>query len=309
MVKVLITGGAGFIAYHLQKQCAEKFEVLSFDLLDALTPSQLERVTNLENIYNHNIHQPFITQQTPDVVIHLAAETGISGSLTHPEKYFNTNVAGTLNVLEQCRLNGVKYLIYASSSSVYAPNQSIMHEEANTQNQLSFYGTTKKMSETLIENYCKQFGITAIGLRFFTVYGSFTRVDMAAYKFMQAIERGDEVTLFNEGNVFRDFTHVSDVVTCIEKLVHHIQKEPIGSHQLFNIGYGSPISVSHYAQLIAQSLNKPLHTTFKPLPANELVSTHSDTTKLQQYIGYRPVCNIEDGIVEMTNWFKLIKHG
>ncbi len=309
MVKVLITGGAGFIAYHLQKQCSEKFDVWSFDVLDALTASQLARVTNLKNIYNHNIHQPFINQQTPDVVIHLAAETGISGSLTHPEKYFNTNVAGTLNVLEQCRLNGVQYLIYASSSSVYAPNQSVMQEDANTQNQLSFYGTTKKMSETLIENYCKQFGITAIGLRFFTVYGSFTRVDMAAYKFMQAIERGDEVTLFNQGNVYRDFTHVSDVVTCIEKLVNHIQKEPMGSHQVFNIGYGSPVSVSHYAQLIAQSLNKPLRTTFKPLPANELISTHSDTSKLQQYIGYRPACRIEDGILEMTDWFKSIKHG
>ena len=308
MVNVLITGGAGFIAFHLQKKLEGTFNVQSFDLLERLNPSQQARMRDLQHMYNQDIHQPFLAHQTPDVLIHLAAETGISGSLTYPEKYFNTNVAGTLNVLEQCRLHGVQYLIYASSSSVYAPNQQIMHEEANTQTQLSFYGTTKKMSETLIENYCKQFGITAIGLRFFTVYGSFTRVDMAAFKFMQAIQHGEAVTLFNQGNVYRDFTHVSDVVTSIEKLISRIQHEPQGSHQLFNIGYGSPISVSRYAEIIATCLNKPLLTQFKNLPANELVSTHSNTDKLREYIGYAPTCRIEEGVLEMTDWFKRVHH-
>jgi UDP-glucuronate 4-epimerase len=306
MAFVLITGGAGFIGYHLQHQLQYKHLVNAIDLINEPTSAIKLRKSKLMHVKHADITSNFLDDfdQIPDVIIHLAAETGISGSLTHPQKYFDTNVAGTFNVLEQCRKNGVKYLIYASSSSVYEPNQTVMHEEANTNKQLSYYGTTKKMDEVMVENYCQQFGITAIGLRFFTVYGSFTRPDMAAYKFMQTIENGGEITLYNNGDVFRDFTHVSDVVKSIELLIGKIMQEPTGFHQLFNIGLGKPISVQNYASCIAKYLNKPLHTVSKTLPQNELTSTHSNTQKLQAYINYKPTCSIEEGIEEMTTWFK-----
>lgn len=307
MPSIFITGGAGFIGYHLQQQLQHKHHVRSIDLLENPTAAIAKRSTQLASLTNGNIHTPFIDEleQKPDIVIHLAAETGISGSLNNPQTYFNTNVSGTYNVLEQCRKNGVKFLIYASSSSVYAPNQITMPEEADTEHQLSFYGTTKKMSEVMIENYCKQFGITAIGLRFFTVYGSFTRPDMAAYKFMQAINSGIPVTLYNEGNVFRDFTHVSDIVKSIELLIDKITSENAGTHQLFNIGYGKPVSVKQYAECIANALGKSVAFDFKPLPENELSSTHSITQKLENYIGYKPIIAIEQGVKEMVEWFKL----
>ena len=222
----------------------------------------------------------------------------------NPLLYFKQNVEGTFNVLEQCRKNGVKYLIYASSSSVYEPNQSVMNENSPHDKQLSFYGTSKRMVEVMVENYCRQFGIRAIGLRFFTVYGSWTRPDMAAYKFMKAINEGNEITLYNDGEVYRDFTHVSDIVKSIELLVKKIKSEPVGSHQVFNIGNGSPISVKEYATLIAKNLNKELKYKNDQLPENELESTHSDTTQLEKYVNYKPICNIETGIIEMTNWFK-----
>ncbi len=306
MALVLITGGAGFIGYHLQQQLQSKHLVNAIDLINEPTSAIKLRKSKLKHIVNADIKSDFLNslENTPEVIIHLAAETGIAGSLTNPKKYFDTNVAGTFNVLEQCRKAGIKYLIYASSSSVYAPNQSVMHEEANTINQLSYYGTTKKMDEVMIENYCKQFGITAIGLRFFTVYGSFTRPDMAAYKFMKAIENGEAVTVYNEGNVYRDFTHVSDVVKSIDLLIDKIILEPKGSHQIFNIGLGRPISVMDYANCIAKHLSKPLITVTQTLPKNELVSTHSHTQKLEEFIGYKPQCSIDEGVAEMTTWFK-----
>lgn len=306
MTSIFITGGAGFIGYHLHKYLEKKHHIKAIDLFEKNNFAAQLRCSKLGNITQADINEDFLsnTKIKPQVVIHLAAETGISGSLNNPKKYLTTNIEGTFNVLEQCRKNGVKHLIYASSSSVYSPNQAEMHENSETENQLSFYGTTKKMGEIMIENYCKQFGINAIGLRFFTAYGSWTRTDMAAYKFMKAIEAEQPITLYNQGNIFRDFTHVSDIVKSIELLIEKIQLEPMGTHQIFNIGYGSPISVKRYAELIAQNLEKELIYQSAPLPKNELECTHSSSLKLENYINYKPQCGIEKGIKEMTDWFK-----
>lgn len=304
MKTVFITGAAGFIGTHLQNELIPHFVVFGMDNLQS-TASQ-KRAELMQDLIKKSISTNFLDELTekPELVIHLAAETGISGSLTNPALYFSQNVESTFNVLEQCRKNGVKYLIYASSSSVYEPNQSIMNEKSPHDKQLSFYGTSKRMTEIMIENYCRQFGITAIGLRFFTVYGSWTRPDMAGYKFMKAIDKNESITLYNNGNVYRDFTHVSDIVKSIRLLAHKIIEEPVGTHRIFNIGCGFPVSVSEYAQLIAKNLDKELYTDNKVLPINELESTHSDTSLLEKYIGYKPICTIKDGIKEMTDWFK-----
>jgi UDP-glucuronate 4-epimerase len=306
MDEVLITGGAGFIGYHLQKNLVENYKIHAIDLLSSDNKVGLQRANLLQHISKGNILENFLegAKAIPKVLVHLAAETGISGSLNNPQKYFKTNVEGTFNVLEQCRKKRVQYLIYASSSSVYEPNQAVMPENAATNRQLSFYGTTKKMKEVMVENYCKQFGITAIGLRFFTVYGSYTRTDMAAYKFMKSIQNGEKITLYNQGDVYRDFTHVSDVVHTIQLLIEKIQSEPRGSHQIFNVGQGNPIAVKKYADLIAENLGLPLMVQSAPLPSNELSSTNADASKLFEYTGFKPKCTVEQGIKEMTDWFK-----
>lgn len=308
---ILITGGAGFIGFHLSKLLNNQFNVLSIDALFDYNKASLIRSKNLSSIVQKNIKEDFIDQLSvkPDIVIHLAAETGIAHSLINPVKYLSSNIDGTFNVLEQCRKNGVKYLIYASSSSVYTPNDECsMSENDSSNHQLSFYGTTKKMGEVMIENYCKQFGITAFGLRFFTVYGSWTRPDMAAYKFMKLIQNQLPVILHNEGNVYRDFTHVSDIVIAISHLIKKIPFENTGSHQIFNIGYGQPISVKQYVDLIADSMKLSVSYKFKKLPENELSYTHCNNSKLTEYIGFKPYCNILSGIEEMVSWFKIINY-
>lgn len=304
MKTIFITGIAGFIGSHLMRKLKENHHVSGIDNFS--TTASKSRIKLLEDVRHDDIQSNFLdqTENKPDFVIHLAAETGIPGSLNNPAKYFEQNVKGTFNVLEQCRKNGVKYLIYASSSSVYEPNQDVMHEHVHDQHQLSFYGTSKRMTELMIENYCRQFGMIAIGLRFFTVYGSWTRTDMAAYKFMENISKELPVTLYEEGNIYRDFTHVSDIVNSIERLIDKIEGEEIGTHFMFNIGNGKPIAVKTYAELIAQHLEKPLLIESKPLPSNELKSTHASSEKLQQYINYIPNCTIEKGIEEMTTWYK-----
>jgi UDP-glucuronate 4-epimerase len=310
MSLIFITGGAGFIGYQLQKQLEGKFDVNAIDLLSPSNKAAALRSTHLKKIVQGDIASAFLNNLNtkPDVLIHLAAETGISGSIINPAKYFETNLYGTFNVLEQCRKNGVKHIIYASSSSVYSPNQELMNEESNTKSQLSFYGTSKKMSEIMIENYCAQFGLIAIGLRFFTVYGSWTRPDMAAYKFMSNIDKGLPINIYNKGNVYRDFTHVSDIIKAIELLINKIQFEPVGTHKIFNIGLSSPTSVLQYAKLIAQSIGKEPKINFTNLPNNELISTYSNTKKLEEYIQFKPECKIEDGIPEMVTWFKKHKY-
>lgn len=304
MKNILITGIAGFIGTHLQKALQDNFLISGIDDLSVSASHQRLKTITATFIEN-SIHSSFIDslETKPEIVVHLAAETGIPGSLKNPQLYFHQNVEGTFNVLEQCRKNGVKYLIYASSSSVYEPNE-VMHENAPHDCQLSFYGTTKRMTEVMVENYCRQFGMIAIGLRFFTVYGSWTRPDMAAYKFMKAIHQGEEITIYNEGEIYRDFTHVSDIVESIRLLCHQITKEKQGYHQLFNIGHGQPVSVQKYAELIASNLNQSLQVKTAELPSNELVATHSSTENLQNYIGYTPKCTIEDGIKEMVEWFQ-----
>ncbi|MCO5260550.1 MAG: NAD-dependent epimerase/dehydratase family protein [Crocinitomicaceae bacterium] len=306
-MRVLITGIAGFIGFHLKEKLESiGIEVSGIDNLEEHKTASIKRASFIKKLKKSSIHSNFIdeTSEKPDILIHLAAETGISGSLANPSLYFRQNVEGTFSVLEQCRKNGVKYLIYASSSSVYEPNQAIMSESAPHSNQLSFYGTSKRLTEIMVENYCHQFGITAIGLRFFTVYGSWTRPDMAAYKFMKAISDEQPITLYNDGNISRDFTHVSDIVHAISLLVEKIKEEKPNSHQIFNIGSGRPISVKQYAELIAKYLNKTPIIKSKPLPNNELEATYSDTSKLNNYIQFRPISTIDEGVKEMTDWYK-----
>lgn len=302
-MSIFITGMAGFIGYHLQEKLKEDYKIYGIDALN--TKASKIRKNLIDNCKRKSIQEDFLKcfEEKPTVLIHLAAETGISKSLNNPALYFYQNVEGTFNALEQCRKYKIPFFIYASSSSVYEPNQEIMKEESPHENALSFYGTSKRASEVIVENYCKQYGITAIALRFFTVYGPWTREDMAAYKFMNAIKNQEIITLYNDGNVSRDFTYVQDIVDAIALLVEKIQEEKKGVHRIFNIGSGRPLSVKKYAASIAKYMKKELIFQSKPLPKNELKTTYADTSALEEYINFKPNFPFEKGIENMVKWF------
>lgn len=302
--KISITGIAGFIGFHAYQKLRENYDVNGIDSLQSEMNGRINR-SKLIPDFRQDSCDNFLDSEfiAPDLVLHLAASTGIKNSTFEPNIYLENNVVQTFELLEKCRKRGIKYLIYASSSSVYEPVEGSMSENAATQNQLSFYGTTKKMVEIMVENYCRQYGMIAFGLRFFTVYGSWIREDMAGFLFMESIYKGIPIALYNHGAVQRDFTHINDIVAAIELLIEKIQDEKPGSHQLFNIGFGSPVSILNFSELIAKNMKRPLIFESFDLPKNELESTHCDHSKLKDYVGFSPKMNVEKGVEEMVNWY------
>lgn len=303
--QILLTGAAGFIGFHLQKALKAHADVF---LLDALVPHQFASIVRANLL--SSLHTDMSAVQLEkllegtDCIIHLAAETGIALSAQYPSRYLDTNVHFTMRLLEAAQKAGVPNFIYASSSSVYAPYSGSVKETDDTSDQLSFYGTTKKMMEQLVAAYAKQVGMRAIGLRFFTVYGSWTRPDMAAYKFMTAIAANQPITIYNPETLQRDFTHVSEIVDSILGLLQQISTLSPGQHEIFNIGYGSPVLVSDFAAQIANALAKPLIVTVGKLPSNEALSTHANVEKLHDFLGKKLQISTRTGVAEMVEWFK-----
>lgn len=303
--RILITGGAGFIGFHLQNELAKTVAVTSMDLLDPTNEFVVLRSRILGTVQSGDIRKPFLLgDQRFNVLIHLAALTGISPSALNPQAYLDVNVNGTFNMLEEARKNNIKYIIYASSSSVYTPSEGPVAETSCTNHPLSFYGTTKKMAELIVENYCRQHGMIAIGLRFFTVYGSWTRPDMAAFKFLHAIQKETDVTIYNPHELKRDFTHVSDIVAGISRLISILPEFEPGTHEVFNIGFGQPLFVKDFAEALAVKMGKKLKLKEGIIPVNEVISTHADTNKLFQYTGYKPSVSVQQGIEELVDWYK-----
>ena len=303
MQKIIITGASGFIGYHLMHQLKLSHQLFGLDLNQANSASAI-RSQNLRNIRQLDINAMPSIQFKPDTIIHLAAKTGIAPSTDQPLKYLKTNVQGTLNLLEYCKKNKINQFIYASSSSVYEPSTEPLNENSACEYQLSFYGKTKKMCEELVNYYCSKYKMKAIGLRFFTVYGSWTRPDMAAYKFMHAIKKGEPINLYNKGKVYRDFTHVSKVTGVIDALLNKWDDLLDGQHEILNIGNGKPISIEVYAETIAQAMKMKANYSSSDLPKNELLHTHCDNSKLDSFINYEKGLAFEEGIEEMVEWFR-----
>lgn len=311
--KVLITGIAGFIGFHLAHKLKNDFKLLGIDLTDKNAGNiNADRLNELPeeveyqkiDIRKYSDVKTVIENFKPDLVIHLAACTGISASSIDPKLYFETNVNGFYNILESCRLSNVSKIIFASSSSVYNTGEPVFFEGDCGDNQLSFYGTTKRIDEILASNFAQQFSMTCVGLRFFTVYGSWVRKDMAGWKFMNAVSNGETVTLYNGGEVSRDFTHVSDIVKSVNFLAKKILKEKGKLNaDIYNIGYGSPVSVNNYLSEICMNLGKEAMIENADLPGNELERTHADTSLLESETQYKPQVDVKEGVKEMVSWY------
>ena len=330
MQKILITGFGGFIGYSLVQELKEKFRVTALDNFSELSNYEIKKAraaqlgiadtdllksqghiqTPVADFYYADICKPeeleqCFTGEKIDVIIHLAALTGVRQSLLTPQAYIDSNVKGFVNLLECANKHGVKHIIYASSSSVYGLNSETPYtEQQRTDTPISVYAASKKADELLAHTYSHLYNINLIGLRFFTVYGPWTRPDMAACIFMKAILEGKPIDLFNEGKMIRDFTYVGDVVKSITLLIDKIQEPGAVKNLIFNVGNHSPVYTIDFLKEIEQALGKKAVVNNKPVQPGDMLATNADCSSLYTYTGYKPDTTISKGITEMAEWYK-----
>jgi UDP-glucuronate 4-epimerase len=328
---VLVTGAAGFIGMHVARRLlAQGYDVVGIDNLNAYYDPALKaaRLSELRRFSNFRFEKADIAQRTSMTrlfeaerfanVVHLAAQAGVRHSLTDPYAYADANLIGFLNVLEGCRHQGCRHLLYASSSSVYGANTRMPFRAShNVDHPLNLYGATKKANELMAHAYAHLFALPATGLRFFTVYGPWGRPDMAMWLFTDAILHGRPIKLFNHGRMRRDFTFIDDVVEAVARLVplppspnaawSGEAPDPATSRapwHVYNIGNSSPVEVLEVVRLIEQATGRAAIAEFLPMQPGDVPETYADVADLEQAAGFRPSTPIAEGIKRFVEWLR-----
>lgn len=318
--KYLITGGAGFIGFHLGKRLLEiGVSVITFDNLNDYYEVDLKhrRMELLDEFDKHifvkgdladkdQIHKVFV-RFNPDIVINLAAQAGVRYSIENPEVYIKSNVVGFFNILEACRYHTVDHLIYASSSSVYGANQKIpFSTKDKVDKPVSLYAATKKSNELMAYTYAHLYDIPATGLRFFTVYGPYGRPDMAYYSFTKSILEGRPIKIFNNGDMYRDFTYIDDIVTGIMNIIPNPpQPDENGTtHKLYNIGNNKPERLMDFIQTLEQCLGKEAIKEYYPMQSGDVYQTYADISELMNDFEFKPNTPIKIGLERFVQWYK-----
>lgn len=319
-MKILVTGAAGFIGSKLMYSLVRRGdEVVGIDNFNDYYPVSLKKARvrefGLDVLRMDIADKPGIdflfAQERFDKVVNLAAQAGVRYSITHPYAYLHSNLTGFLNILEACRNHGVGHLIYASSSSVYGLNDKVPYSESDSvDNPVSLYAATKKSNELMAHAYCKLYGISMTGLRYFTVYGPWGRPDMSPMLFADAISRGEPVKVFNGGDMIRDFTYIDDIVA---GTMGCIDREPAPDanglrYRIYNIGCSNPVRLMDFIAEIERALGREAVKEFLPMQPGDVYQTNADTSRLEREIGYKPRVQLPEGIAEFARWYKSDKN-
>ncbi len=316
-MKVLVTGAAGFIGMHcVQRLLARGDEVLGVDNLSPYYPVDLKkaRLAEIGGARGFSFLQIDLADQAatlkafreakPDAVLHLAAQAGVRYSLENPGAYVQSNLVGFANLLEACRAQPPRHLVYASSSSVYGNSGKLPWSEAdNVDRPISLYAATKKSNELMAHVYSHLFGLPATALRYFTVYGPWGRPDMSPVLFARAIMEGKPIQVFNHGRMRRDFTYVDDVV---EGTLRALDKPPAGQppYRVFNVGNHSPVPLLDYIAALERALGRKAQLDMKPMQPGDVEATYADTHALAEAVGFAPSTPLETGLARFAEWFK-----
>ena len=337
-MKILVTGAAGFIGSRLMFQLASRGdEVVGIDSINDYYDVRLKygrlsecgfkepykegeskestllggcRFIKMSIDDKPSVDKLF-KEEAFDKVVNLAAQAGVRYSITNPYAYLQSNLVGFLNILEACRHNGVRHLVYASSSSVYGLNTKVPYSEADkTDAPVSLYAATKKSNELMAHAYCKLYGIAATGLRYFTVYGPWGRPDMAPMLFAKAISAGETIKVFNGGDMIRDFTYIDDIV---EGTIGAIDHEPAPDanglkYRVYNIGCSNPVKLMDFISEIEGAFGVEAKKEFLPMQPGDVYQTNADTSLLEKEIGYKPHTTLLDGIGRFVEWYNSEKN-
>ena len=314
---VLVTGAAGFIGAYVANALAARGErVLGLDSLNDYYSPQLKRDraralgagVSFEliegDVADRALLEDIFREHAPDRVVHLAAQAGVRYSIEAPRPYVHSNLVGFLEILEACRQNAVKHLVFASTSSLYGQNpQQPFREDARTDRPLSLYAATKGANELMAHSYAHLYRIPTTALRFFTVYGPWGRPDMAPLLFTRAVLAGKPIQVFNHGQMKRDFTHVSDIVAGVLGALD----TPSGASdsapfQVFNLGRGEPVDLMHFIELIETAAGRPADRQYREMQSGDMLETFADIAAARATFGYQPVTSIEVGVPALVEW-------
>jgi UDP-glucuronate 4-epimerase len=329
--KVLVTGAAGFIGFHLAKRLLKDgCQVVGLDNMNpyyevALKEARLELLNkesdftffNLDLSDRKQLQDIFSTTEF-DVVVNMAAQAGVRYSIENPYAYVDSNLVGFVNLLECCRHNRLKHLVFASSSSVYGANTkmpfSVHH---NVDHPVSLYAATKKANELMAHTYSHLYRLHCTGLRFFTVYGPWGRPDMALFLFTRAILEGQPINVFNHGKMQRDFTYIDDIIEGVVRVMGRLPEanpewrgdapDPGTSsapYKVYNIGNNNPVELIKFIEVIENVLGKKAKKEFMDLQPGDVVATYADVDDLMADVGFKPETPIEVGIERFVEWYK-----
>ena len=329
-MKYLVTGAAGFIGSAVvERLTAAGHDVVGIDNINdyydtALKDARLQRITHPSfsmikmDIADREAMPTLFAEKKFDIVIHLAAQAGVRYSIDNPLAYADSNLVGHLNVLEGCRHNKVKHLVYASSSSVYGLNNKMpFSTEDSIDHPISLYAATKKSNELMAHTYSHLYDIPTTGLRFFTVYGPWGRPDMALFKFTKKIIEGDEIDIYNNGELSRDFTYIDDIVEGVIRIQGEIPTKqenwtvesgtPADSnapYRVFNIGNGLPVKLMDFVTSLETALGMEAKKNFMPMQAGDVYATWADTKHLSEVTGYTPKTSVDNGVQAFVDWYR-----
>tara|TARA_B100000427_G_scaffold317970_1_gene314631 strand:- start:22539 stop:23552 length:1014 start_codon:yes stop_codon:yes gene_type:complete len=332
MSKILVTGSAGFIGYHLVKSLIKRnHDVIGIDNLNEYYDKKLKtkRLDNLNllkedhsysgsydfyqlDLIDKNRLEELFSKNKFEIIINLAAQAGVRYSIDNPYSYMESNLVGFMNILECCRSSEIKHLIFASSSSVYGMNmQQPFSVDHNTNFPISLYASTKKSNEVLAFSYSHLYDIPMTGLRFFTVYGPFGRPDMAYFKFTKAINEGKSIDIYNYGKMKRDFTYIDDVVHGILGAINKIPEEQNNNissskarFKIYNLGNNKPITLKEFINCIEEALQKKAILNELPMQLGDVPITYADISDAKKELGFNPKTDIKEGISNFVKWYK-----
>ncbi|MDM9632804.1 NAD-dependent epimerase [Robiginitalea aurantiaca] len=336
-MKILVTGSSGFIGFHVCKSLNKRgHEVVGLDNIndyydvnlkfarlkelgiskeDATDFNQKKESESLKDFSFIRIHledrktlDELFKKESFDVVCHLAAQAGVRYSLENPDAYISSNIVGFLNILENCRHNRVKHLVYASSSSVYGNSKNVPFETSERVDRpVSLYAATKISNELMAHTYSHLYGFPTTGLRFFTVYGPWGRPDMAYFLFTNAILRGKSIKVFNQGNLERDFTFIDDIVEGIVRIIEkpldkRLEKENL--YKVYNIGNNQSVKLTDFIHTIEKTLGKTANKILSPMQAGDVEKTWANVDDLINDYDYRPQTSLKEGIKAFVDWYQ-----
>lgn len=335
-MKILVTGAAGFIGFHLcRKLLSSGHSILGLDNINDYYDVSLkyDRLKELgvvadnhsENVYvQSELYENFrfiksdivdkqhlyrICQTEKfDVICHLAAQAGVRYSIENPDAYVQSNLVGFLNVLECCRNFTVNHLVYASSSSVYGMNSKIPFSESDkVDSPVSLYAATKKSNELVAHAYTHLYGFATTGLRFFTVYGPWGRPDMSPMLFAEAISNSKPIKVFNNGDMERDFTYIDDIVNGLVRIVEKEIGDYRNTYEIYNIGNNNTVKLMDFISVLEREFNKKAIKLMMPMQMGDVKKTWANVDKLIEHYGYKPTTSVELGVEKFVEWYKAKK--